>query len=604
MKRICLSCILVFLSAAALLRAAEQKAPTTAPSHVVGVTVYRGSALVTREVVVPQGVGMMELVVTALPPQTIDSSLYSEGTDGLRVLSTRYRTRAVKEDIRAEVRAKEEQIRALQEEAEKIQKQIAVIDQNQALLGKLENFTSATMQQLAEKGLLSAETTIALTKHISDQRAAGSMEQVELQQSLRHNAEATQFAQRQLAELSSGSAKTERDAVIVIDKTNDAAGAVKLNYLVNEATWRPQYKLRAGAEKEPAQVEYLGAIQQQSGEDWNDVNVVLSTAEPMLSAAPPELVAMDVTVAGRVAGMPGMPGQPQQAKPELGLTLGQENRDKVQQMRKEAAQSFNAGSVKGGNALANSAAALQQTDELFSAPAGEISAGSLRINSNDSQQREGPSVTYHLKPKFSIPSRNDEQLLEVARLEMSPTFFYKAVPVLTPHVYRLADLTNTTEYVLLPGEATMYLGSDFVGRMQLPLVAIGEHFTAGFGVDPQVQVSRELIKKSRTLQGGNQVHELQYRIRVASFKSAPCNVQVWDRLPRAEAESVGVTLLDAKPSLSADATYLRVDRVANLLRWDLSVDPASNGEKASSIEYSFKMEYDKNVAIGNFKAGN
>ena len=71
------------------------------------------------QVDVPAGSGLMELVVTPLPPQTIDSSLYSEGTDGMRVLSTRYRTRAVKEDVREEVRAKEAEIRSLQNEAEK-----------------------------------------------------------------------------------------------------------------------------------------------------------------------------------------------------------------------------------------------------------------------------------------------------------------------------------------------------------------------------------------------------------------------------------------------------------------------------------------------------
>ena len=87
-----------------------------------------------------------------------------------------------------------------------------------------------------------------------------------------------------------------------------------------------------------------------------------------------------------------------------------------------------------------------------------------------------------------------------------PDYYAKAVPVLTPHVYRLADLVNGSEYVLLPGEATMYVGSDFVGRMNLPLVAIGERLTVCFGVDPQLQVARQLVRKQRTIQGGNQVH--------------------------------------------------------------------------------------------------
>src|SRR5205823_28929 len=75
-----------------------------AKSHVTAVTVYSNSALVTREVEIPEGVGMMELTVNPLPPTTINSSLYSEGTDGIRVLTTRFRSRPIQQDTREDVR--------------------------------------------------------------------------------------------------------------------------------------------------------------------------------------------------------------------------------------------------------------------------------------------------------------------------------------------------------------------------------------------------------------------------------------------------------------------------------------------------------------------
>src|SRR5438874_7642918 len=75
-----------------------------AQHKIVAVTVYQGNALVTREVSVPEGAGSMELVVNPLPPETVTNSLYAEGGDGLRILSTRFRTRAIKEDVREEVR--------------------------------------------------------------------------------------------------------------------------------------------------------------------------------------------------------------------------------------------------------------------------------------------------------------------------------------------------------------------------------------------------------------------------------------------------------------------------------------------------------------------
>jgi N-terminal domain of unknown function (DUF4140) len=100
--------------------------PRPAVSKITDVTVYQGQALVTREVSVPDGDGTVELVVTPLPPQTVDSSLYTQGADGLRVLSTQFRTRAIKEDTRLEVRAKQELIKKLQADARRLEKEIAV----------------------------------------------------------------------------------------------------------------------------------------------------------------------------------------------------------------------------------------------------------------------------------------------------------------------------------------------------------------------------------------------------------------------------------------------------------------------------------------------
>ena len=140
-------------------------------------------------------------------------------------------------------------------------------------------------------------------------------------------------------------------------------------------------------------------------------------------------------------------------------------------------------------------------------------------------------MTYHLPNPTSVPSPSDEQGVEVARLDLTPSFYYKSVPILTSQVYRLADLTNKSTLVLLPGEATMYIGTDFVGQMTLPLVAVGESFTVGFGVEPQLQVQRQMIDKSRSMQGGNQSIRYDFRILVNSYKTEKVQLQVWDRFP-------------------------------------------------------------------------
>src|SRR5262249_37383341 len=149
---------------------------------------------------------------------------------------------------------------------------------------------------------LNSESAIALSKYIMDNRIERSKELVSLQQQVKLNQEKAEFAQRKLSELSAGSRRTEQDAVIVVDKANPAGGKVRLNYLVDAASWRPQYKLRAGkTAKEAVQLEYIAAIIQHTGEDWANVKLVLSTAQPTLNAAPPDLQVLQVTTVARGA---------------------------------------------------------------------------------------------------------------------------------------------------------------------------------------------------------------------------------------------------------------------------------------------------------------
>jgi hypothetical protein len=70
----------------------------------------------------------------------------------------------------------------------------------------------------------------------------------------------------------------------------------------------------------------------------------------------------------------------------------------------------------------------------------------------------------------------------------------------------------------------------------------------------------------------------------------------------AENETMGVSLVKASPEVSKDSLYVREDRPHNLLRWDLEVDPAMNGEKAQTIQYEFKLELDKQMTIGSFQS--
>jgi len=567
-------------------KGAELKGPgiKVASSRVSAVTVYPNSALVTREVDVPDAPGIHELVVTPLPVAVQNTSLYTEGSEGIRVLTTRFRTRAIEGDTRDDVRNLLEEIDALQLAKEKIEADIKTNQTNNLLLNKMEGFATVTTIQTTEKANLNSESAIATTKFIMEARAEKAKEMVGLQQQLQANQKKADFLQRKIQELTGSPVRTERDAIIVVEKPNAGAGKVRLNYLVNNSSWSPQYKIRAGkASKDPLRVEYLAGITQQTGEDWTNVKLVLSTAQPALNASPPDLQSLQVTAA------------PKETSPGGLMLDAMQVEDQIKGLRSKAQKDFNDRKVQSGAGLVNTAAALDQSWEILHPEAAMQRGCAMAV-------REGPTVTYHLSTKFSVPSRNDEQVLEVTQLDLTPNFYYKAVPLLTQHVYRMAEVVNKSKQVLLPGEATMYIDADFVGRISLPLVAIGEQFTLGFGIDPQLQVQRQMVDRMRTTQGANQALRYDYRILVNNFKTEKVKLQVWDRLPMAENEAVGVSLLKSTPELSTDAIYAREQKPMNLLRWDVDLDANKHGEQAQAITYQFRLELDRKMTITGIKS--
>ncbi len=674
--------------------------PRPAASRIVAVTVYQGQALVTREVGIPEGEGVVEVVVTPLPAETVDNSLYTEGSEGLRVLSTRFRTRAVKEDTRQEVRALEESIKKLARDAQRLQEEAVVQEKDLQYLSKLEGFTATTLNGLTEKGRLDGEAILTLSRFVMDSRGVKSKLGGDLRQSLQANAEASDFAKRQLAELSSGTSRVERDALIVVQKTRREAGSVRLGHLVGASNWSPQYRLRGATDDAPVRLEYLAAVVQQTGEDWPGVRVTLSTARPSLDAAPPELLPLKMDVAGarNFGPIDASDDQSQRIKVELGKLVdmpfraGASLEEVVAYVRKatkssafpdgipiyvdpqglqdadktmastvaidlkglplrttlprllgqismqyvvgdglltitsmsshdeSADQGWMMGGMGGGGMggmgggmggslglsmeLAQASGVAMLNRAAASTQAREMRVGDEPIPGGDSgAEKDGPSVSFTVEGALGVTSRRDPQLLEVGRIELPAEYYAKAVPVLTPRIYRLAKLTNKSDMVLLPGEATVYVGTEFVGRMKLPLVASGEPFVAGFGVDPQLQVSRRLVRKTRTIQGGNQVFSYEFRNNLRNYRPGPVKVQLWDRLPTPEGEAVVVNLVKTSADLSADVLYQRTARADNLLRWDLEVPQGTVGDKALSVTYEFRLEYARDLPQPRFLSG-
>jgi hypothetical protein len=565
--------------------------PESSAGTVTRVTLYRGQALVTRRIPIDGPAGGREVVVSDLPLSILDTSLYAESTGQVEVRAVRFRQRAVGEEPREEVRQLDAEIAAQKTALTLNQKKTELAQQKIAYLDQLQNFVAPTAQTELTKGVLDADTLKQLTQFAFEQRTAVAEEQVNLGKEAESLQKELDLLNRKRAELTEHAQRTVNEAVLFVEKLDEAPQTLELNYLVANCGWSPTYTIRASDARDLVGVEYNALIQQLSGENWNGVQLTLSTASPTLSASGPSLAPFGVSLVGQEQA-----GQVQAMQGD-GTRLSYEFRaNRAQQMaaNEELGNAINFEAKTNIAWSINQMACKEQQFELIN-PMEALS--SIFV---DGDAANAPSLSYQLANPVSIASRNDQQMVRIFRGDLSSKFYHVATPLLSSYVYREAEVDNVSEIDFLAGPVTVYIDNRFVGRAEIPTVAQGETFVIGFGSDAQLRASRELVSKTEGIQGGNKEIKLDYRIQIENYKNQPANVRVFDRLPYTmRAGDVRIALKDPSIQLSTDPTYLRRERPKNILRWDIELAGEASGEKAFEITYSFTVDHDRNFLIAD-----
>lgn len=592
--------LLCTLSTLAIVARAE--GPLEIRGEIESVTVYRGQALVTRVVELPPPGGLREVVVTDLPEHVVPGSIYAESNDSAEIRSVRYRVRPVSADVREDVRKIDEQLVQVGDAIQAAARRVALLAETKAYMDKLEQFVAPTASAELTRGVLNAETLKTLTAFILEQRRTIAEDELKFAIEQRELNEKKQLLERERQVLSGTVARTIREALVFLNLPKADGGKIRVRYLVDQANWSPSYNVRASGDRSGVLVEYYASIQQMSGEDWSDVSMTLSTATPSLVARAPALLPLTLTLA-----RPAQEAGEQQARKGVSreqIFLQQKQveqaRAKVLYVAPEGAQSaegeadklgFRAGLPDNFDAQLNSLANDLQLLDMTSR--GRVS----KVARDESPAGECFSVTYQLATRATLPSRADQQLVQIASLPLKGEIYRVATPVLTSYVYEEARLTNASQTVMLAGPVSTYVDGQFVGHGQIPTVAAGEAFTVGLGIDASLRASRELIDRSETIQGGNRVVEFTYRLAIENFGAGSAALRVLDRLPKAREAEVKLTLVSDEAQLSGDSEYARTDRKKGILRWDVDVEAEARGAKAHEVTYKFRVEYDKGMTI-------
>lgn len=560
-----------------------------AGGRIVRVTLYRGQALVTREVTVEGAAGVQEIVVPGLPPSIVDGSLYAESANGLEVRAIRFRQSAVGEEPRDEIRTLDQQISAGQSALALLNRKLELAAQKLAWLDQMQGFVAPTAGSDLSRGVLNAEALREMTRFSFEERTRIAEEQVQLEADRQKIGAEVDLLNRKRSELASGAQRTVNEAVLFIEKKADGPRQIELNYLVDNCGWSPSYTIWTPSSGQQTMVDYSAMIQQLTGENWDQVQLTLSTASPALSAQGPSLAPFAVALGG---------ADPQA---QSAATYADAAQLAVQFRANRSVQA--AGSYElhskisfddriNTNWRINSGAMFCQQMELSN----PLEVMSSLLAEDDAAS--APTLSYRLDAPVSLTSRSDQQMVRICLVNLDSQVAHVATPQLSPYVFREAAILNSSQVDFLAGPVTAYLDGRFVGRAEIPTVAQGETFVVGFGADPQLRTRRELVDRRESVQGGNREIRMEYRIAVENYRQEPVPVRVMDRLPwSSKPGEIRVTLAADAPATSTDSVYLRRERPRNILRWDVEVPPTAAGAEPWSMTYNFTIDHDRNFAL-------
>jgi len=176
----------------------------------------------------------------------------------------------------------------------------------------------------------------------------------------------------------------------------------------------------------------------------------------------------------------------------------------------------------------------------------------------------------------------------VVRRRIPGSFVLRSVPRLSEHVFVRGTLVNPLEFPMLPGAAETYVEtvpegsnakvSNFVGKDHIEAIASGEEFEMYLGIDQNVKVEHELVKKEVLSKESSKTTRVRYTfgITAESFRRDAAEVHIADRVPVSAIREVKIDDLEMVPEPDEHTED-------GLVTWKLSMEPGEKQEIA--VEY-------------------
>ena len=532
-------------------------------SAITEVTVYPQGAQVTRQGrATVDAPGEHALSFVGLPMQLDTGSFRATGTGpaGTRILS-------VESAHEYHETAPEESLIHLRDEIEQLERDIALLDERNALLVKQEQWLTSLGEQSARslawglaRGTAKPGDASGLLAYTDEESQRLSAARQEIQRQRAETQRTLDARRRELARLSGAQQPDRLTAVARIETA--AAGEVTLNlsYLVYGAEWTPRYDARVDADAGRVALTQQGLVTQNTGEDWPQVALALSTARPSAAVHlpdEPDPWYLDIYQPPPPRPMPKM-------------------------ARARAPMAFGAAA----DAMATMAAPMAGL---------AMHEAEMELSSADVEQ-SGAAQVFHIGGRSDVPSDGSPHTLGIGVYDLPARLEYVAEPVIAEGAHLRAMPRNTSGVALLPGEMYVFhagaAGDEYVGATHLEFTAQDAELTLFLGVANNVTVKREMIErdtdKGNILQTGVRRVTVGYRVTLANRTTTPQRIILKDRLPVPRHERIKVKPLDFRPQPTSKTKLEQ-------MTWEMQLAP---GEERK-IEWRFTIEAPADLNVTN-----
>ncbi len=579
--------------------------PIFTSAKVKAATVYFNAAELQQTTSVNLPVGTSEIVIKNVADYLNENTIQIGAPSSVTVLSVQFTQNYISEyqidESNPAIKKVRDSITLVQKEIKKVQidkmsntKTIELLDKNQMVGGANTGLNVLELMKVAD---------YYKTKRTELSNAYTILEEKEIKLTLRLQNLNTKL------ELNTQKEDKSSEGKLVLQVMNEIAGVVNLdiNYITNNASWKPFYDLRTESVKEPINMMYKAQVSQTTGIDWKKVKLTLSSGNPNQNNQAPQLDAwflrypaprvyknQDViqSLTGKVSGLQintkdesdkkivlrGARSISANDKP-LVVIDGQVSTDEaMKQLPPETIKSVNVIKDQQGGALYGEQGAN-----------GVIVVTTKQMGDYTSINENQLNVSFDIDIPYDILSNGKAHSVALKEIKLPASYKYYAAPRVDKEAFLLAEINDYSKYNLLPGEANIIFEGLYVGKTNINPNQTADTLSLSMGRDKKISIKREkVVDKSGTkFLSSYKEQTFTYDITLRNNKKEDIQMTLKDQYPLSTDKDITIDLLDDGKA--------KVNAETGILTWELKLAP----NETKKIRISYKVRYPKDKVIDN-----